>query len=143
MEYLQTTDELVTWLPITSSVAEKRVIYSIPLYNLTNNKILQITGQFEVTNTLKIPVMIGSNIILATSQSETEGIEVDNAVATNVTKEIHHGVIVKARQYKVTSALGMLYLNLVGWAMSYGQNPSDALKVEQHYGHLDVTISQL
>lgn len=141
MQYYQCLQEKVTTLQITSNVAIKKVIYSIPIQDLPKNALLHITGAFEVTNPYKPPVMIGSNIVLSAKADNPEGDLIDIACATNVTKDIHHGVVVKARQFLTTKAYpGIWYLNLVGWAMSYGFNPGDALIVEQHYGHLDVVI---
>jgi hypothetical protein len=139
MLYYQDLTEHVAYLDIYTQ--DKKVIYSIPLSNLNKNDVLMITGQFEVTNTYGYNTMIGSWLILGDSKLSTSGVLIDVANAFNVTPSNHHGVITKARSYKINQDLKTVkYLNLVAWSASENAYSGDTIKVEQKYGHLDLII---
>jgi hypothetical protein len=138
MFYAQDLSENVTSLEIATQA--HKVIYSIPIGQININDVLQITAEFEATNPFSYNVMIGSRILLCTSDIATTGVLVSPANAFNITPGNHHGVVTKARNWKSTLSYTNYHLNLVAWAGSVNALPGQMLQIEQAYGHLDVYI---
>jgi hypothetical protein len=138
MIYLQDTTENVTQLDIYTQA--KAVIYSVYVPQINADDVVQITSTFEATNPYTYNAMIGSWIILADSATNTLGTLIDPANSFNITPNAHHGVVVKARQWKAPSSYTGKYINVVAWSGSVNALSGHKLTIEQGYGHLDVVI---
>lgn len=136
MFYVQDLSENITQLDIYN--VTKQVIYSVPINQINMNDVVQITGSFEATNPYSYNVMIGSWIILGDSSKSTSGVLIDCANSFNITPNMHHGIVAKARNWQASSTYYNKYVNLVGWAASVDSLNGHSLKIEQQYGHLDV-----
>lgn len=140
MQYFQTLIEKIVSLNIYST--KKSVIYSIFVPFLQGGDVLTITSAFEATNPYNYNVMIGSCIILADAENSTEGDIVDIPNAFNISPDMHHGVVNKARIWKAQSGYENKYVNVVSWAAAENAKASHQLKIEQNYGHLDILIAR-
>lgn len=139
--YYQDLTENNTSIPIINGTPTLKVVYSVFIPNIYVGDILKITSAFEVTNNYAYNAMIGSYIILGTSATATTGTILDPANAWNVTPAMHHGVVVKARQWQATADYTDAYINVIGYGSSVNALGGDAFVLEQGYGHLDVVIN--
>jgi hypothetical protein len=136
--FYESLKELVTTLNIQTN--QQVVIYSVNIPILNANDVLTITSTFECTNNYKYNAQIGSYIVLATLPNSINGTRIDPANAWNITPGMHHGVVVKARSYKVYTQMFNSYINVVGYSSADAAKPGQTLTVEQGYGHLDVVV---
>lgn len=141
MFYAQDLNEHIDFLQINPII--EQVIYSVKIPKINKNDVLQITTEFEATNNYDFNVMIGAKIILADSDKDTNGIVIDQSNGFNITKKMHHGVFCKARNWLATSNYKNKYLSVVIWGISVNAQNFDNLKIEKHYGHLDVFINNM
>lgn len=137
MLYATTDAELIQWLSIYSQ--SPKVIYSVPI-DTEQGDILQITSQFQVTNSHKYNVEVGSYIVYGGSSIDITGILLTKPTAPNVTPDMHHYKGVLARQWQMEYSFSG-FINLVVYAAADSAKPGDMLEVNQGYGHLDVAIN--
>lgn len=136
--YDQCVTEQVNYLDIANPT--KHIIYSIPI-KVKKDDILQVTSQFEVTNSYNYNVMISSAIIILPTDQSRFPANITCPVAFNVTPNMHHGIVIKARQWKsLCDFEGSL--QLTAYAASDNAKSGDHLIVEKGYGHLDVVINR-
>lgn len=120
---------------------EKKVIYSVYIQEIKSDDILSITSEFEVTNNHSYNAMIGSSVILTDCYQCVEGITLDLPNAYNVSPSMHHGVIIKARQFKSKNEYHDKFINVIAWSAADKSKNGDYLIIEKNYGHLDVFIN--
>lgn len=138
MYYGQDLSEDVISLNIYTQTPQ--VIYSITVPTITENDILQITGQFEATNPYSYNAMISSTILLADTSTTTTGVLIDAATSFNITPNMHHGVVIKSRSWQAPQNYTNKCINFVAHSGADTASPGDLLIIEQMYGHLDVVI---
>lgn len=139
MFYGQDITEAVSTLDIYNQT--QVVIYSVLVEHISQNDIVHLTSQFEATNPYAYNVMIGSLVILADNNTATTGVVLDTATSFNITQNMHHGVVIKTRNWQAPQDYDHKYVNVIGYAASDISSPGDLLIIEQNYGHLDVVIA--
>jgi hypothetical protein len=140
MFYAQDLNEHVTQLDIYNKTPA--VIYSVPVAHIDKNDVIQITTELEATNNYQYNVMIGCNVILTDNSSSIKGTLIDQKNSFNITPNMHHGTVSKARNWKSLSSYDNKYVNVVCWSMSKNSLNSQSLKIEQGYGHLDLLVTR-
>jgi len=109
----------------------KRVVLSVDIGTVNANDILVVDGEAELTNDTSGNASLGAQLILGSTETETSGVELDEANATNITPDIHHGVRVKASIEQFPSGNSRHFVNFVVWS-------NTNLTVEQDYGRLQI-----
>lgn len=140
MFYVQDLSEHVAQLDIYNKTPA--VIYSVPVAHIEKNDVVQLTTELEATNNHQYNVMIGCNVIIADTSSSIKGTLIDQSNAFNITPNMHHGVVSKARNWEASSTYDNKYVNVVCWSMSENSVNGDKLIIEKGYGHLDVLINK-
>lgn len=124
-----------------SLATDKKVVYSIPLPPLVEGDIIDAHATFEVTNDLGFNVMVGRQLVISSTPDGVSGIEVSEAATRNVTPNMHHDHIQDFGSAVWNRREGAYFLNLVAYAgASLHEDSAGALRVEQDYGRLSVTI---
>jgi len=139
MFYAQDIHENVLNLDIYNKIPA--VVYSVLVPTIKKNDVINITSELEVTNEHIYNAMISCNIILANKHIDVYGTLIDQSNAFNITPDMHHGVITKARNWQAESDYKLKYVNVVCWSASVNAVAGDMLKLESGYGHLDVLIN--
>lgn len=139
MFYAQDLHEHVTKLDVFN--VKQEVVYSVPIASITAGDVLRISAEMEATNNNQFNVMIGSSIVLADSPYAVQGTLIDAANSYNITPDMHHGVVVKCRNWKSKFDYQFKFVNLVAWGAADYAVASTTLKIEQNYGHIDVLIN--
>lgn len=144
IDHIQTTHEMFYELVITKSMNYRpAVLYSIEVDNLKKGDIISVTSGYEVTNKKDYTLMIASNISISPYQAQPYGEIIDESRGYNVTKIMHHGTVIHARQFKLEKDYpGRYFINTVLWSASSdaNKNEGDSLHIEKGYGHLDVMV---
>lgn len=143
--------ELVTHIPCgtVNIVANRRAIYEIDLIEGPKaGELFQITALCETTNDLhkltgnsysNVSMVFGLILCTTSGQADCVGIEVCEQAGENVTPAMHHGIGVRARNWKPTVDYPEhRYLKLIGYCSSSLTVPGFEMKVMTDYGHLDV-----
>jgi hypothetical protein len=118
--------------------ANAKVVFSLALPSLNAGDLIQAWASCEVTNDLKVNVMVARCLKLSTSPTGTFGTEISEGAARNITPGNHHDVIQDFGSYQMTSGSYPLFLNFVVWADRTGRLATDFVKVAQDYGRLMV-----
>jgi hypothetical protein len=107
--------ELVTTLP---SDGTHEVVYSIDVGALSENEVLLVMSEFQVTNDTTATQRVSSQIILTNSNTSTTGTGLDYQNDRNITINggMHHMVRVKGGMKQFASAPSGHVVNLVAWA---------------------------
>ena len=115
------------------------VLYSLRI-QLQPGDTLAITVQAEFsvdknyTSGTKLNSMVGTRLMLTDSPISQGGYELCESTATNVTKNMHHGVRHATAMYQVPN-------NVSGWKyINYVCYSSKGVKVEQDYGGIQVML---
>lgn len=115
-----------------------RVLYSIGLKNVKVGQKILIIADGEVTNDDELTHMVGSFIVASTaSPTSTKGVSIAKALATNVSREIHHLIIQRQSLHTFTQNYDVIYINFVIYAAQSSQS-SGGLTIEQNYGNMIV-----
>lgn len=133
MGLIQSTTELVTSLPITGGVFQRRVIYSVPI-SAQGGDIVEINAQFQITTTKYIGC--GFGVILANAANATGGSTLLPFTSQNFTPPggSDHLVRVGSCAYQFPHAFAG-FINVIGYVYN-SASPSGSVVVEQGYGGL-------
>jgi len=131
--------EHVISIPVDRYSANRDVIYSVPVGDVTPGDTLLIQSEFEVTNNLGYNVMLASYVILTDGPTATAGLEITEANTYNVTPNMHHGLTTKVGSLAITENLSDRYVNIVAYSAASRATTGATLRVEPDYGRLIVT----
>ncbi len=138
MLFYETFTELNYKVPIYK--IEKKVIYSVYIKEIKEGSTITLTSAFEATNNHVYNAMIASSVILADCSECIDGINIDIPNAFNISPSMHHGVIIKARQFKGNAEFNDKFINVIAWSSAEKAKYGDYLIIEKNYGHLDLMI---
>lgn len=140
MYFIETVTERIIELPITPVSKEFRCIYSVYIPVAHKKDILSLTTSMEFTNDEPYNVQIITGIIIADSPSSTKGKLIAALNGYNLTPAMHHGIVNRARQYRLDQDMSNKYINVIASAASDAVKGHPNIIVEKGYGHLDVVI---
>ncbi len=138
MLFYEALTEINNKIPIY--IIGKKVIYSVYVQEIKENSFITLTSEFEATNKYEYNAMIGSNVVLADCAECVEGINIDAPNAFNISPSMHHGVVIKSRQFQSKNNYYNKFINVVAWSSADKAKYGDYLIVEKNYGHLDLLI---
>jgi hypothetical protein len=107
---------------------QKFTVRSVPLGTVKAGETIKALSEVEVTNDLVTQDAAGNNVyhdvgveaqlIIASSPTATNGIEVGEAEGSTVTPQVHHWTFEKSGTFNASQSYSGRYLNLVMWAHS-------------------------
>jgi hypothetical protein len=123
-----------------------KTLYSVELSGVKSGDILDVSAVGELTNDLRLPVMLGSRIDLSSSPDADDYLDtILTGRSYNITHDMHHGVLPPLinSAYVFKADYATVYVNIVVWAAAYAAKSGDYLTVNQGYGRLTGKVLRL
>lgn len=136
------SSEKVVNIDISKTNPPYKVIYSVPLPDIKAGDLVEMFGQFEVTTPQAYNVMIGRQLILSSHpNTPTASIEVSEAAAANVTKDMHHMVVNDYGSYIAAQDLSGYHALCTAHIASDAALAGHTVRIEPDYGRLFVKVT--
>ncbi len=147
--------EWVTTLPVRTNLElpdgsvdiVKRVVYSRAIEDVQVGDVIEVMGCGEFTNDLGYIVSVVHGLILCNSSADVDGIELDEAGGSNVSRDVQHHdrrTFVGAIELTpdIYSGIANKRVNLWAAAVSSAAQPGHNITVGQDYGFIFVKKSR-